>query len=237
MGRCLGEANLFYVILRRLWVNATQDFIDHAGGAAAVGLDDEISDFTIQRIAFLYQLFQSLARIFSAHEWPVGVAPNAPEQMVDRGAQVDDGTVCCKFGAIGRIKYGATPGGKHHVLLLHEFSQHAFFAGAKSGLAFQFKDQGNADASVPLDFMVTVVKAEMQVARELTADGGLARTHGSDQKQVAALERDGVCGHAGIFAGMGQEIKRQGAGACRCCTGKLLQAQVVFEDFGRDKDQ
>ena len=62
-----------------LWLNATQDFVDHAGCAAAVGFNDEVGNFTIQWIALLYQLLEALARIFGAHEGSVVVAPDPSE--------------------------------------------------------------------------------------------------------------------------------------------------------------
>ena len=60
----------------------------------------------------------------------------------------------------------------------------------KSGLAFLLENERDVDAGFGLDVRVAVMEGETQQTREMPPDGRLARTHRSDQKDVALGEHD-----------------------------------------------
>ena len=57
---------------------------------------------------------------------------------------------------------------------------------AEAGLAFLFEDVGNVDAGACFDLVITVDEGHAAHRRQPATDGGLAGSHRTNQKDVAA---------------------------------------------------
>src|SRR5262245_37945806 len=112
------------------------------------------------------------------------------ELMFDASAQIDDAPARRQVLAILWREDRAAAGRDHDLIELSEGVDHLAFALAETRLAFLLENVGDIDTGAPLDLHVTIVEVETQRTRECTADGGLARAHRTDQKNIdCALAR------------------------------------------------
>jgi hypothetical protein len=78
--------------------------------------------------------------------------------------------------AVGFAKHSATTCGDHSVVRLGQVVEHLFLYITKDIFAFAGKKLPYRAAQLVLDHMVRVHKRHIQPARQLSADGGFART-------------------------------------------------------------
>jgi len=155
--------------------------------SSAIGLYDEVGDFTIQGIPNLHQSFQDTFLVTVLQQRPGSATPGTIKLLSDRREKVDDETTGAEVAAIVVVQYRSAAGGQHDALLLRQFINHFGFALAKPFLTFLFEDKCNIHAGAPLDFLVAVEEVEMQQSRKLATDSRLARAHRADEKQILRL--------------------------------------------------
>ena len=86
------------------------------------------------------------------------------------------------------MDHGAAAGGDHHALEPGQAVDGFPLPHPEALLPLLLENEGDVDARLRLDIRVAVVKGEPEQAREVAADRGFARPHGSDQEDVALGE-------------------------------------------------
>ena len=72
--------------------------------ALPAGLDDQVRDFPVQRIANAIQLLDARARIGGAQQWPRLVVARALPQVARLRVKIDDESVLFQQAAVGRSR-------------------------------------------------------------------------------------------------------------------------------------
>ena len=158
--------------------------IQQRTGALAPGIDHDIGDFTVKRIALHIQGLQLFQRIDVLQQGTRFVVPGAMPQIARLAVQIHHQAAFGEMPAVIRVEYRAAAGGEHHVGELGQLIDHLFLARAKPGLALDLEYEGDAHAGAVFDFMIGVVKGLAQLGGEMPAHGGLSRPHQPDQKYV-----------------------------------------------------
>ena len=161
--------------------NLGSDFFD----APTVRLDDQVCDLAIQRIPDLHKLLQHAFIVAVVEQRPIATALGAIQLLLDAGMKVDDVTSRAQPAAAVGVQHRTTTGSEHYPLTLRELIDDFYLAFAKALLTFLLEDKGNIDPGSILYFLVAVDEVEVQESGQLTADGGLARTHRADQNHIA----------------------------------------------------
>src|ERR1700674_667400 len=112
----------------------------------------------------------------------------ALELLIDRGREVHHRSALGERAAVVLLDYRAAPGGEHDRLQARQAFDGFPFADPETGLALFLENECDIDAGPRLDIRVTVVESEVQHAREMPPHGGLARSHGADEKDIALAE-------------------------------------------------
>src|SRR5579862_10025724 len=136
---------------------------------------------------------------------------NALGLLRDGGAEVDDTTPLGEATAVLRQQHCATPGGEHDAGHLSQRLDRLALAQPKACLAFLLEDVGDVDTRASLDLTVAVVEWQVQGAREMAADGRLARAHRPDEK------------YAGLAEHAGQRIRARRGGQAKSPSAKKVR--------------
>src|SRR5690606_33798271 len=158
--------------------------------AAAVGLDDEIGDLAVERLAHGHELREHLLARPVLEQGTLASAIGALELLPDAGVQVDDEAARAEAAAAVGVEDGAAAGREDDALPLGELVDHCRLAAAEAGLALFLEDERDVDARAPLDLLVAVDEVEVEQLRELPPHRGLARAHRSYEEQVLRLCHD-----------------------------------------------
>ena len=106
------------------------------------------------------------------------------ELLLNRGLQVNHRAALGEHAPVVGIDHGAAAGGQDDAIHARQAFDRFPFAQPKSRLALLVEDIRDIDPGSGLDISIAVVKGESQEARQMPADGGLARTHGTDEKDI-----------------------------------------------------
>src|SRR6202795_3900448 len=128
--------------------------------------------------------------------WVRGVVQQRPmprmtralELLIDRGREVHHRTALGERTAVVLLDYRAAPGGEHDRLQARQGIDGFPFSDPKARPRFFSENECDIDAGPRLDIRVAVVKSEVKHAREMPPHGGLARSHGADEKDIALAE-------------------------------------------------
>src|SRR5262249_7669601 len=85
-------------------------------------------------------------------------------------------------------QHGTTPGGQHDVVPCSKYLDRLALALTKSRFAFLLENERDIDARAALDLSVAVIERQPQDPRQMLADSTLARSHRTDEEQVAFRE-------------------------------------------------
>lgn len=98
-------------------------------------------------------------------------------QVEDRSARVQHIAGAC-------IKYCAAAGAQNNGLVMRDLINDLCFASAECGLALNLKNSCHADTGACFEFVVGIEEGPTEPLRQQLSDGGLARSHQTDQKDV-----------------------------------------------------
>eukprot|EP01022_Parablepharisma_sp_SALTPOND_P033114 TRINITY_DN881_c1_g1_i23.p1 TRINITY_DN881_c1_g1~~TRINITY_DN881_c1_g1_i23.p1 ORF type:complete len:1292 (+),score=465.19 TRINITY_DN881_c1_g1_i23:16524-20399(+) len=151
-----------------------------------IGLDHEVGHVTVQRVALAREFFQLAARVGGLQQRAVLVAPGALEDLVDTGAQVDDGAALLEVFAILGAQDGAAAGGQHDVGLGRELADDLGFAAAEILLALDLEDHRDGRAGTRFDLVVRIDETLVELLGQGPAYGGLAGSHQADEEDASS---------------------------------------------------
>src|SRR3569832_1134336 len=154
---------------------------------APAGVDVEIGDLAIVRVAHLHEFLEARTGIGGQQKEAISVLGGAGEELVDGRVEIDHETTRVQVRAILRVQHHATAGGKHDVFTLRQVVDDLFFALAKTRLALDVEDLWIVRAGARLDFMIAVDELAAERFRELPTDGRLARAHKADEEEVGGF--------------------------------------------------
>ena len=113
------------------------------------------------------------------------VHASALKLLINGGMQVNDRAPVTQILAVKRVKDGAPACCQYYIWQLCQFVNDDAFPFAEAGLTFKFKNERDIHAGARFDFMITVMKGQAELFRQLSTDGGFAGSHGTRQKQTA----------------------------------------------------
>src|SRR3569832_2422441 len=99
---------------------------------APAGVDVEIGDLAIVRVAHLHEFLEARTGIGGQQKEAISVLGGAGEELVDGRVEIDHETTRVQVRAILRVQHHATAGGKHDVFTLRQVVDDLFFALAKT---------------------------------------------------------------------------------------------------------
>ena len=85
---------------------------------------------------------------------------------------------------IGRVRSHPAPGGDDEIALPAQGFERLFFVLTKSGLPFPGENVADGPSELLLDQVIGVHKAKLNMLGDDASDGGLARPHESDQREI-----------------------------------------------------
>ena len=127
------------------------------------------------------QIAQLAQGVTDLQQRPMGIAAQAPEQLLRRGAQINHGSAATQGPPVCFAQHGAAAGGQHRIGASYEVGQDLLFDVAKTRLAFAFEEQANGATKSTLDFDIGIEKASVKVSCQVPANGGLATAGHPDQ--------------------------------------------------------
>src|SRR3569833_880244 len=154
---------------------------------APAGVDDEIGDLAIERVAHQQENHETRTEKDRQQKEAISVLGGAGEELVDGRVEIDHETTRVQVRALLRVQHHASAGGKHDVFTLRQVVDDLFFALAKTRLALDGEDLRNVRAGARLDFMIAVDELAAERFRELPTDGRLARAHLADEDEVGGF--------------------------------------------------
>jgi len=114
----------------------------------------------------------------------------ALDLLIDGGGQVDHGAAFRERAPVRRVDHGAAAGRQYDGRQLGQPVDRFSLADPKPGFTFFFENERNVHAGFCLDVRVAVMKSVVKQPREMPSDRRLARSHRSDQKDVALGQHD-----------------------------------------------
>src|SRR5690606_14791025 len=115
----------------------------------------------------------------------LGVVPQAPVQLLRRGAQVNHRAALVQVLPIQRPQHGAAPGGEHQTLLVarrRQLVKHLLFDVAERGFSVLLKKGTDRHADPLFEHHVGVQKASSESSGQLAPDGGLSTSGQTNQR-------------------------------------------------------
>lgn len=176
-----------------MWDRALPAPFEHAGQALGghahvrmVGLENEVADLPIQRVALFGHGDQALFAVRSGQQGAAAVVAQSFQLFIHPCTQPYDEATRAQERTIVGAQYGAASGGEQQSVAFRceHLSQCRVFAFAESDLALVFEDQRNARAAALLDFTVEVDEVQAETFGQATTDGAFAGAHRSDQDEV-----------------------------------------------------
>ncbi len=197
---------------------ALQQLLDQRADALAPGVDDQVGDLAVERVAHALQLLELRERIVGGEQRPRLVVPGALVEVARLRPQIDHEAARREQRAVLGLQHDPAAGPEHDVLQGGEAVDHLRLARAEARLAFDLEDDLHANAGAPLDLVVGVVEGLPEPARELARDRRLAGAHEPDQEDVAAVLHgvilSGPPGSRGDRAGTCERAVKQAARGC-----------------------
>ena len=187
-----------------------QQTLDQGLDGRGTGLDHQVGDFAVVRLAAGHPVAQRALGIGRGQQRAVAVAAGAAEQFVHAGPQIDDDAALVQPLAVFRRQDGAAAGGENNVAPLGTLFQCGGFPATETGLALDFEDYRHTHAATRLQLMIQIDEVAPQGARQAAAYGRLARPHHAHQEHGQVMRQ----GHglAGAFGGAGLEFGRLAGG-------------------------
>jgi len=112
---------------------------------------------------------------------PMGVVPQAPDQILGLRAKVDDGAATAKRLSVRLAQDCATTGGDDVPAELRYLVDNFMFDIAKRSLTLCLEIVANRAADVLLDDVIRVNKREAKLPSNVAPDGGLATAGHADE--------------------------------------------------------
>ena len=152
--------------------------------ALATGVDGNVRNFPVERIANFEQFVQPRARIGSLQKRAILVVSRAVEKILHARPQIYDRASGAKPFSVLPGQHCASSGGEDDFVQCGQFVDDHRFAMAKSRLTFDLEDHGYFYPGSLLYHVVGVIKNFVQALRQHAANRSLARTHHPDQENV-----------------------------------------------------
>ena len=191
--------------------------VGEAADALIAGVDDDVSDFPVQRIALGEERRQLRKRVLSLKERAVAVVARAVVKVVRRCAEVDDGAVLRENPAIFLREDGAPTGCENDLGRSRQLREDPAFACSEARFAFDLDYDRDANAGCALDLVIGIVKRLAEPARQQFTDRGFARAHQTHEEDVSP-ERVGITGavarHAAILTESHRRLQCPLSGEC-----------------------
>src|SRR5882672_856974 len=86
------------------------------------------------------------------------VVERAAAKLINRGAKIHHGAACLEAVTVASVENGAPAGRQDNLRESCELLDHRRLAGAETGLAFEFENNGDLDARAALNHLVRVVE-------------------------------------------------------------------------------
>ena len=149
-----------------------------------MGIEAEIGDFGVQRLAHHGEMAQHVLAVFALQQRPCAIARQALQLSRHVDAQVHHEATLAHEAAVAGIEHGAATGGDDALPAGEQFHQGRGLARAKARFAFAFEDRRHAGAGVRLDLAVDVGERQPEAFGQPSPDRGLSGPHGADQDEI-----------------------------------------------------
>ncbi len=139
--------------------------------AAAVGIDNMVSDLAVERVTGYHQVPQYLLGITLIQQWATPVTSGAAHLLFDSGVQVDHESTPTEGTAV--LAAGNHPPAccQYRIVPERHLLDHLLFPVAKALLTLNIKDPRDICAGRSLDFRVSISELQLQLLSQIFADG------------------------------------------------------------------
>src|SRR6266705_2481672 len=172
----------------------------------AAGLDHQVRDLPIKRIAHGVKRLEPLARIAVLQQRSGLVSAGALPQYRWKRVKVDDEAAGPEIIAVTGYEDRSAPRSEHDIVQCGQLFDHLGLALAKPDLAFDIEDHGDPHPGPRLDFAVDIVERLAEALGELATDRGLTGAHHAHQENLV------VRLHGDIVATRPYRARKQKAG-------------------------
>ena len=167
---------------------------DFAGGTQ-VGIDQHVG-LAIERFAGGEEFADFRLGVRVAQQGPVGLVADPVPDFFRRSPKADDEGVCLEVGEVVGIRGQTAAGGNDRAFPGGQFIDQLMFQFAKRGFAIGIKNVGDGAVRALLDQFIGVEVIEVQLFGHEPSDGGLARAHETDEREIndaaVALHANGL---------------------------------------------
>ena len=154
------------------------------GSGIRVGIEGEVGQFAVQRVAVRGQIVQHLLAVGALQQRPALVAGQAFQLRGHADPQVDHEAAPGDQCTVAGIQHRAATGGDQLAVALQHAGQGFAFMAAEAGFAGVLEDGRDAGAGGIDDGLVDIDEVQREALGQATADAGFASAHRADQDQV-----------------------------------------------------
>ena len=164
-----------------------QNLARHAARTATVGVDDDVGDLRVQRVADSEEIGQDLLAVLGLEKRSFTVPAGAVELLAHGGLEVDHTAHRGEQSTVLCANHRATAGRQNHPRGLRHLGDDRRLAFAESGLTLDVENPGYGCTGPLLDERIRIAENKTEPPGQQAAYGAFARAHRADEHHIARL--------------------------------------------------